>query len=539
MRKCKWRLAGAVLIGLMLGGGTAYAEDLVEIFKDEFSSNTLTEYVVNKSTNYATVSYDSANQQLKLTTGDNVNINIDHSLPVTADAGYFEYRFFPFRVWPFDGLTRIYAIAGENSYYNFHFAHDSGVPFAGDWNQYRARLEKVVNGQIVFQKIFVPTPTSYALNAWHTIALRFSPESATGYLDGNQIVTLVDPTAQKISVNKIRLDFPQQDQYVDNIRCLVELPNAAPSAVAGPNMFITSEVVAATILHGQASDPDGDILTYRWKEGSSELMAYAPVGPNGEADLPLSSVSQFSIGPHMLTLEVSDGLVTATNQMVLTVANAAPVAAINGSATIQLGDSLALAGTASDFDGDRLIYRWLEAGAVLDTGTVDTLQGGLPVAVPEIQLSGLALGEHEITLEVIDGINPPFMANANVTVIDTLAPTLNLTTTSSLLWPPNHKLVDVVISAQAADNSGNPVLLEASATSSEFPDTAADGSTIPDIVGPAIDQNSGLITFQLRAERAGNGTGRVYTVVITATDESGNSSVAFFNIRAPRDMGSL
>jgi len=43
--------------------------------------------------------------------------------------------------------------------------------------------------------------------------------------------------------------------------------------------------------------------------------------------------------------------------------------------------------------------------------------------------------------------------------------------------------------------------------------------------------------LQLRAERSGRGNGRVYTVTITATDESGNTGQADVDIIVPRDKG--
>ena len=52
---------------------------------------------------------------------------------------------------------------------------------------------------------------------------------------------------------------------------------------------------------------------------------------------------------------------------------------------------------------------------------------------------------------------------------------------------------------------------------------------------PVIDQDNGIITLQLRAERSGTGEGRIYTITITATDESGNSSQAQVNIIVPHD----
>jgi hypothetical protein len=40
---------------------------------------------------------------------------------------------------------------------------------------------------------------------------------------------------------------------------------------------------------------------------------------------------------------------------------------------------------------------------------------------------------------------------------------------------------------------------------------------------------------RLRAERSGRGTGRVYTIVITATDEAGNSSSKQVHVTVPHN----
>ena len=64
-----------------------------------------------------------------------------------------------------------------------------------------------------------------------------------------------------------------------------------------------------------------------------------------------------------------------------------------------------------------------------------------------------------------------------------------------------------------------------------------DGDTSPDWTEPVIDQISGIITLQLRAERSGTGNGRIYTITITGTDASGNSSQANVEIKVPHDKG--
>lgn len=52
---------------------------------------------------------------------------------------------------------------------------------------------------------------------------------------------------------------------------------------------------------------------------------------------------------------------------------------------------------------------------------------------------------------------------------------------------------------------------------------------------PMIDQENGIITFQLRSERSGNGNGRVYTITITAADTSNNTTTANIEITVPHD----
>ncbi|MEO6095696.1 MAG: hypothetical protein ABIW76_08450 [Fibrobacteria bacterium] len=55
-----------------------------------------------------------------------------------------------------------------------------------------------------------------------------------------------------------------------------------------------------------------------------------------------------------------------------------------------------------------------------------------------------------------------------------------------ILWPPNHKMVDVVIDANAADNGGY-VSLAASVSSNEPQEGLGDGDMAVDWQGLSID----------------------------------------------------
>jgi len=104
-----------------------------------------------------------------------------------------------------------------------------------------------------------------------------------------------------------------------------------------------------------------------------------------------------------------------------------------------------------------------------------------------------------------------------------------------ILWPPNQKMVDMTIQANASDNSGDIPTLTATVSSDEPEDGLGDGDTSPDWTEPVIDQTTGTITLQLRAERSGSADGRVYTVSITAIDDSGNQTTADVEIIVPHD----
>lgn len=118
-------------------------------------------------------------------------------------------------------------------------------------------------------------------------------------------------------------------------------------------------------------------------------------------------------------------------------------------------------------------------------------------------------------------------------LVDNTAPTLAPVPDKTILWSPNHKMVNITIWANAADNTGRPVALSAVVGSNEPQDGLGDGDTSPDWTEPVIDQIKGIITLKLRAERSGRGNGRIYTVTITARDASDNRSQANVEIRVP------
>jgi hypothetical protein len=125
-----------------------------------------------------------------------------------------------------------------------------------------------------------------------------------------------------------------------------------------------------------------------------------------------------------------------------------------------------------------------------------------------------------------------------ITVVDNQPPVVsNASVSKSVLSPPNHKMVDVMVGFTVTDNCSATASI---AVSSDEPQVGlSDGDQGPDWI--IINNNH----IQLRAERDGKGDGRVYTITITATDGSGNITtetktvVVAHNISSPRSGTSV
>ena len=115
-----------------------------------------------------------------------------------------------------------------------------------------------------------------------------------------------------------------------------------------------------------------------------------------------------------------------------------------------------------------------------------------------------------------------------VTVQDNEPPVItNVIANPNMLWPPNHQMRDVEIKYELSDNCGANAVL--SVTSNE-PPTGTDEQDV------AIDwQIINGHYIKLRAERKGNGNGRIYTITIMATDAAGNKSSKQVQVKVPQN----
>jgi hypothetical protein len=116
-------------------------------------------------------------------------------------------------------------------------------------------------------------------------------------------------------------------------------------------------------------------------------------------------------------------------------------------------------------------------------------------------------------------------------------PSINCSVTQNSLWPPNHELFNVGLAATVTDDcdmhviiGGGPGQNGVAVYSDEKDLDIGSGNFSPDA------KNVGLGTLRLRSERAGPINGRVYLIVVQATDESGKTGFCTQTVTVPHDQ---
>lgn len=204
--------------------------------------------------------------------------------------------------------------------------------------------------------------------------------------------------------------------------------------------------------------------------------------------------------------------------------NSPPVADVGPDQAVEQesyeGTEVTLDGSGSNDDGQLqpLTYTW--------TWAVGSTTGVNPTVI-------FPLGTTTVTLTVYDGefsdTDP-----VEITVVDTRPATINsISASPDVLWPINHKMAEVMVTVDCEDICDpGPSCYILGVVSNEPINGPGDSNTEPD-----WEYTDDPLVVLLRAERAGGGTGRIYTIIVECMDASDNIATATVDVTVPHDEG--
>lgn len=333
-------------------------------------------------------------------------------------------------------------------------------------------------------------------------------------VDGVQLGTTLD---QRTSATFRTRDFGTV-RFTDAGDHSVRLAITGKSNTTGP-WNITADVitlmpdnvppVVASMpdLTVEAMGPDGAVLTYTGsaiddKDGAVPVTFDPPSG------------SVFPLGTTIVVGLARDvtGNYGGTTFDVTVVDTTPPVLTLPGDLTIEAtgpeGAAVSFSGSASDL-----------------------VAGNVAVSFDHESDGIFPLGTTTVTATATDDFDNYATGTFSVTVRDSSSPEIvSLTPSKTELWPANHKMVAVTIGAVVHDIvDPSPVTRIVSVSSNESVNGSGDGNTSTDweITGP--------LTLNLRAERSGNGSGRIYTIGVESRDGAGNLSLSTTTVTVPHN----
>ncbi len=141
-------------------------------------------------------------------------------------------------------------------------------------------------------------------------------------------------------------------------------------------------------------------------------------------------------------------------------------------------------------------------------------------------------GRDAVQIESVKQGGTQEAAQAQTSHIDSTIPIVSASAHPSSLWPPNHKFVPVTVKGHVFDASGGVPRAVSYHVVDEY------GQVQPS--GTARVQANGNYSFVIRLQSSRLGQdkdGRLYTIVVSATNESGATGSATTFVLVPHDQG--
>ncbi|HEY1122755.1 MAG TPA: CHRD domain-containing protein [Haloferula sp.] len=265
---------------------------------------------------------------------------------------------------------------------------------------------------------------------------------------------------------------------------------------------------------------------------------FAPISANGgvivgNATLAPANETALLNGQLYINLHTAANTAGEIRAQLIQSTNSSPTVTCPENAQIECEDHetpVELVAHVADSDGDPLLVVWTIDGVAKPSISVPS--GGATTSADVPFTADLDVGPHTVSVSVSDGTAVATSCTATITVVDTVDPVIkSVKATPNSLWPPNHKMKNVNVKVVAEDACGDVTWEIVSVSSNEDENGSGDGNTGPD--WNIVDED----TVQLRAERSGNGDGRIYTITVEATDESGNTATDTVEVTVPHSKG--
>jgi len=349
--------------------------------------------------------------------------------------------------------------------------------------------------------LFLQVPSAIAAEA--TSSAGASVEFAvttTGSTDPNPAVTCSPASGSTFALGTTTVLCIATDTYGNRVEGTFDVSVTDTTA---------PEISHLTDIEAEATSSDGAVVTFSptatdLVEGSVEVTCTPASG------------SRFPVGQTVVQCTASDSRGnTDTGGFVVTVhqSGGGPVLFLQVPSTIA-AEATSSAGASVEF-------------AVTTTGSTDPNPA---VTCSPASGSTFALGTTSVLCIATDTYGNRAEGTFDVVVGDSVAPMIvSVSATPNLLAPANHKLIDVAVTVDATDAiDPMPQCFAYDVTANEAVDAPGSGNTEFDwmLTGP--------LSVQLRAERSGEGSDRIYRVFVRCSDASGNDTTGSVEVRVPK-----
>jgi hypothetical protein len=345
----------------------------------------------------------------------------------------------------------------------------------------------------------------------------------------NDIVTTDDQLAEDTSGTTVdiatgtTIDFPAGEDQEITIQTPIDpvtapqLPNGVNGIAAvrtfGPAGTTFSPAVEITITYTDAEIvgmTESTLNVFLFNSTTMQYDTQVDAGDIVSRDLVNNTITYKTT--HFSTYGVGDGSIDTTP----------PVITLNGNDPINLECG---------------VDTYIEPGAIAN----DDVDGSVPVTMGGDIVDPDTPGTYIVIYSAMDSAGNTAETERTVNVADTTAPALSVTTNPDVLWPPNHNLhliTPTISVSDACDDSPTVELVNVTVNEGDSEDTfdpvydteIDDGKKADDV------QFDTAGDIYLRAERKGNGNGRMYTLHYEATDAAGNVATATATVTVPHNQ---